>query len=115
MPTEMISPRNYVLFDVEFTLLSIDVEVDLEEPEQDLACMHNMLSLRAGEGQNVIQVNKHIPIDHVAQDIIHPVLEDNRGLVNPKGITRYSKCPEGLLKPSSSHPQPRFGPSGKLF
>jgi hypothetical protein len=50
------------------------------------------------EDKDVVDVNKHGAVQHVPEDIVDQGLEDSGALVSPKGITRYSKWPKGVLK-----------------
>lgn len=59
--------------------------------------MSYMLYHALGENQNVINVNKRKLVKKISDDVIYLGLKQSRELVSPKGITKYSKYPNGVL------------------
>ena len=80
----------------ELTFLGLHEQAVLQESLQDQPNMGLVLFRTLGEDEDVIQVDEGESVDHVPEDVIDEGLEDGRG-VKPKGITRYSQCPVGVL------------------
>ncbi len=82
---------------MELTLLRLNIQFVLQEALKNLTHMLLMLSGGPGEDQNVIQLDKNKAVNHVTEDVIYQGLEHSGALVSPNGMTRYSKCPRGVL------------------
>lgn len=73
--------------------------------------MSYMLYHALGENQNVINVSKRKNLEKISDDVIYLGLKQSGELVSPKGITKYSKYPNGVLN-AIFHSRPcESGPS----
>jgi hypothetical protein len=73
---------------------------DCGEEKLALLCFNKQLVLqkelknvflgRMGENQDVIELYKNKPIQHVPEHIVNQSLEDSKSLVSPNGMIRYS-------------------------
>ncbi len=83
---------------VKLTLFNLDEYTILQQPLEQSSDVLDMISLILGEDQDIVEVNKHKPIDHVSEHIVDECLQDRWELERPNGMTKYSKCPVWVLK-----------------
>ncbi len=57
-----------------------------------------MIALNLGEDQDIVEVNKNEPVDHVSKHVIDECLEDHRGVRKPKWHDQILKVPRGGVK-----------------
>ena len=71
---------------MEFAFFGFDKKLVLQEMLEDLSDVENVFLSRTGKGNDVVKVDEHEPVQHVAENIIHQSPEHSRGVDE----TRYS-------------------------
>ena len=65
---------------MELTLLSFNKQGVLKEALEDGLDMVNVFISGLGEDENVIQVDKDEPVEHVSKNVVYQDLEDGEGV-----------------------------------
>ncbi|KAF8623746.1 hypothetical protein AX17_007300, partial [Amanita inopinata Kibby_2008] len=66
-------------------LLNLGIELMLSESVENFADVLLMICGVIGVDEDVVQIDDDADVEHIAEDIVHEVLE------RPKGITSHSK------------------------
>ncbi len=70
----------------------------LKLPLQHLPDLLDMIALVLEEDQDIIEINKNKPVDHVSEYVIDECLEDRRGVRKPKRHDQILKVPRRYVK-----------------
>lgn len=68
----------------EFTLLCLSKQMVLEELLEHGSIVSDMFLQEAWENKDVVQVNKHVAVEHVSGEIVDEVLENSRHIGKAK-------------------------------